>query len=154
THDFWHAHPALYGIALSEQETEDAMFTVMEAGSGNFEVAAVVLSDFVERFEINNKSLNRTRARLLPLLETEEQSPRARSERDFSEALFWPARFGHRATAKELAQIGTEEIQRWWEEVYRPKNAVLAVVGDIDPVKAAEILERRLGGWSEPRLRK
>jgi zinc protease len=146
-----HGYPFQYGIQIQEQMTEDATLLAVEAGSGNLDTALAMLSDRVQQFEIEERSLSVFRTRALPLLEARERTPNAQADRAFWDAVFWPARFRRPAMANELARVKAVDVQRWLEQTYSPKNSILAVVGDVDAVEAQKSIERWLSDWKENR---
>ena len=142
-----HGQPSQYGIEILQRQTEDALFTVVEAGSGNFDVALAVLSDRVQRLQVQDSALTRFRKDGIPLLEREEQFPRAQADRAFWDSIFASRGFGRQATAADLKAVKGEDIQRWLDQTYSPKNAVLAIVGDVNLAEAAKAVEHWFGSW-------
>ncbi len=58
-------------------------------------------------------------------------------------------------TAESLATLGTDEVRRWHDNVYRSARPVLAAVGDVDMEMARDALEaalEQLGGSAARRL--
>jgi zinc protease len=50
-------------------------------------------------------------------------------------------------TAETVSGITRDDLVQFHSRYYRPENTYLAIVGDIDPAKATELIERTLGPW-------
>jgi zinc protease len=146
-----HGQPSQYGIEIRERPTEDALLTLVEAGSGNFDVALAMLADRAQGLEIRESALTRFQTEVLPPREREEQLPKAQANRAFWNAIYWPDRFGYRATAEELKRVKVEELQQWVDQTYSPNNSILAIVGDVDPAEAVNAAQHWFGGWKAPK---
>lgn len=52
------------------------------------------------------------------------------------------------ATAASLRATAADEIRRWHDERYVPRNATMIVVGDVDPTALTGMVDRLVEGWS------
>ncbi len=50
-------------------------------------------------------------------------------------------------TAESVASITRDDLVQFHSHYYRPENTFLAIVGDIDPAKATELIESTFGPW-------
>jgi predicted Zn-dependent peptidase len=50
-------------------------------------------------------------------------------------------------TEPSTAALDRQQVQRFYETLYRPGNARLLVVGDVTPAEARELIEARFGAW-------
>jgi zinc protease len=64
--------------------------------------------------------------------------------------------YGHSAIGSQqsLAAISREDVQRFYETYYRPNNATLIVVGNVDANALMPKLERAFGGWKSAEVPK
>lgn len=58
-----------------------------------------------------------------------------------------PYRFSSLGTLESLGKIDRDALANYYESFAKPSNAVLAVVGDVDPDRFVAALETRLGEW-------
>ncbi|HKP45133.1 MAG TPA: pitrilysin family protein [Pyrinomonadaceae bacterium] len=62
--------------------------------------------------------------------------------------------YGHPLIGTEgsLGTITDQDVQRFYESYYRPNNAALIVVGDVNPAQLIPKLEKALSGWKAGRV--
>ncbi|HTO68914.1 MAG TPA: pitrilysin family protein [Myxococcota bacterium] len=67
----------------------------------------------------------------------------------FQQALYptHPYRFSSLGTDKSLAKLDRAALAKYWSTFAQPDNAVLGVVGDVDPDKFVQALAARLADW-------
>jgi len=67
----------------------------------------------------------------------------------FQQALYpeHPYRFSSLGTAESLAKLDRAALAKYWATFAQPDNAVLGVVGDVDPDRFVQALSARLAGW-------
>jgi len=87
------------------------------------------------------------RKRGLPLVKKREQRPQSVAERDFWHGLFGDLLYGRRARASDLEAIDAAALLRWLRFTHQPRNATLAVVGDVDPSAAAKLVDTWFASW-------
>lgn len=61
-----------------------------------------------------------------------------------------PYRFPTIGTEETLEKLQRDDLRAYYETYAHPSNAVLSVVGDIEPDRIVEALSLRFGGWSGP----
>jgi zinc protease len=52
---------------------------------------------------------------------------------------------------KVVREVGREDFLRYYRERYRPDEATLLIVGDVDPERTAEMVRRRFAPWPRPK---
>src|SRR5262249_61292179 len=71
-----------------------------------------------------------------------------RAEADLRTALYGE---GHpcsrQASAADLAKVDEKAVRAWLGRTYRPDNAVIVVVGDIEPNEVETLARKWLGDW-------
>jgi zinc protease len=55
--------------------------------------------------------------------------------------------YGEVLTEKTLANITLQDVKNYYETYFRPNNAYLVIVGDLDPQKAKEIARQHFAEW-------
>jgi len=61
-----------------------------------------------------------------------------------------PYRFSSLGTLESLGKTDRAALVSYWAKLAQPSNAVLGVVGDVDPDRFVEALAARLGEWKSP----
>jgi zinc protease len=72
--------------------------------------------------------------------------PREKAEREIRQAVYGTSTLARVADPAELERIGGGWTA-WSERTLVPKNSVLVVSGDMDPVQAEAAVQRQLAGW-------
>ncbi|WP_420042711.1 M16 family metallopeptidase [Cystobacter fuscus] len=88
---------------------------------------------------------------VLPYLAKTENRPEARAARAFEAALYPEHAYGRSALAADLQKVGEREIEDWLARTYRPANAVVAIVGELDLDEAEKQVRTWLSGWTGPK---
>ena len=91
------------------------------------------------------------REHYLPYLEKAEARPEAVSARVFRGALYPQHPYGRVPLAADLQKVGEGEIEAWVERTYRPANAVVAIVGELDLDETEKQVRAWLSTWRGPR---
>jgi zinc protease len=80
----------------------------------------------------------------------QKASPQFLSNRQFRRALFGDHPYARTSETEASVQaIDRAKIEAFHREHYRPNNAFLLVVGDVDPPKILEAAEKTFGGWAK-----
>src|SRR5256886_16069785 len=80
----------------------------------------------------------------------QKASPQFLSNRQFRRALFGDHPYARTSeTEASLRAIDRGKIEAFHRERYRPNNAILIVVGDVEPNAIAAAAEKAFGGWAK-----
>jgi zinc protease len=74
-------------------------------------------------------------------------NPSAVVNREFAEAMWGDMPLGRSLTPQLLQSITLDDVKKWYEQVYRPNNAILVFSGDIEAAKAKELAAKLVEGW-------
>lgn len=76
-----------------------------------------------------------------------DDDPKALTYEQFNATAYLssPYRFPVIGWMSDLKQIGVDDLQRWYEQWYAPNNAVLVVVGDVDPDATFALAKKHFG---------
>jgi predicted Zn-dependent peptidase len=74
--------------------------------------------------------------------------PTASAEIAFWRALYGDHPYSRRATTRELARIERSDVDAWLARTYRPDNAVIAIVGDVNLDEAEALARHWLSPWT------
>ncbi len=112
--------------------------------------AMVLMADVVLRPDFPKEELDRLKKeRLTTFLQWRDQ-PQAISSIVFSSMLYGPRHpYGTTSLGNEssVRAITVRDMQRFYEQHYRPNNAMLVVVGDVTQEQIQAVLERVFSGW-------
>ena len=140
------------GANLSVEASSDDTIARVNATSDRFAQALAILADVAQHATLPDAEIERARAQAIAgfdesygNIETlgREVSRRALFE---SEAYANPPG-GTPATVKALRRA---DLVAFRDEAFRPDNAALVIVGDIDPAAAFALAQQDFGAWPKP----
>jgi zinc protease len=83
----------------------------------------------------------------LPRFRERDRSPAQRAERRFLSSVLGDHPLAHRAPAEAIAATSSERLSEFVARTIAPSNAVLIVVGDMDPARVRAVADRAFAGW-------
>ncbi|MGB5304832.1 MAG: pitrilysin family protein [Gammaproteobacteria bacterium] len=109
--------------------------------------ALAVFRDVVSRPDFNKRDMERERANTLVAIRSGEQSPATVAGYNFYAACYGEHMYGTRSVGTEdsVKKLSRSAINAFYRRYYVARNAVLAIVGDLDR-KAAEDLAEQVAG--------
>lgn len=128
----------------------DASTLALHVLRPRLEPALELMAEVVARPTFPEDELRRVRDERLADLARQRQEPRYLAHETFSAVVYGP---GHpyaatlSGTPESVQAIGREEVYAFYREHFRPGNAFLVAVGDVDATHLLPILERTLGAW-------
>jgi zinc protease len=141
---------AQLGATLSTNANWDASSLSVSALSENIGRALDVWADVLLQPAFSEDDLARVRENILSTLARRKDSPPLVAGLTFARVLFgerhpygWPAS----GTEESVRRLTRAEVQAFFQEYYRPNNAVLVVAGDIREAELRATMEKRLAGW-------
>ena len=139
------------GAVYGAQTRRDVTTLRLDALSSNFAEAMTLLADIAQRPTFPADEIERQRkSRLNDIAEVHEHAD-ALAETAFLRALYGPDdAYGLPGvgTAASVARIGQSDLLAYWKQSFRPDNAALVVVGDIDAVTLRTLVQAQWGGWT------
>lgn len=141
---------AYLGIDLDAGATWDASRVTLHAPTAQLDSALALFADVALHPRFAVADLERLRKERLTTLIQLRDRPPAIADLAFASIVFGPAHaygrptIGTEATTRAITRA---DLQRFYARHYRPNNAALIVVGDVDPDAVAGTLERLLGAW-------
>ena len=125
----------------------DATYVEGRAASGNLDNLLAVLSDTVQSLHVDDGFGWGWNA-LMDDKRRSEASANVGAERRFLADVYPGSAMGRTALVDKLDRIGPRGVQRWIDASFRPHNAILAVVGDIDLKEAEKQVRAWFEGWN------
>jgi zinc protease len=115
----------------------------------SYEVALELMSDVVQRPTFSQEEIDRQRSQALSALKVSAEDPDAVAGQVIDRLIygFHPYGLPGNGTAESLASLTRADFVEFHRSYFVPNNALLAVVGDIDPTEAMKGLEKYFGGW-------
>ena len=94
------------------------------------------------------EDLERERQRTLVALEQQQESPSEVAQEALYEAVFREHPYAHDplGTAESVRNLSREDLQKFYGQFYTARNAVIAIVGDLDRAAAEAMAERLVAG--------
>lgn len=138
--------PSKFGGRLGLSTTPDTTYYTGRAGSGNLENILALLSDSVQTLHYDG-SMKVVWDELVSGQRRSDALPTSQVSRAFLEHTFPGSPLGRTASASDYERLGTGDLQTWMDRTFRPKGAVLAVVGDIDPTEAEKLVRDWFDRW-------
>jgi zinc protease len=113
----------------------------------HLEPALDILADVINRPNFDKKDLERERERKLVAIRRSEQSPSSVAGYRFFEAVYGDHPYGHRVSGTEesVKALELDAIKTFYKRYYVARNAVVAIVGDLDR-KAVTALVKQITG--------
>jgi zinc protease len=142
--------PSQFGGRLTYSTGPDATYVEGRAASGNLENLLAVLSDTVQTLHVDDNAMWRWNA-MVDDRRRSDASPGSEAQRKFLAEVYPGFAMGRTAVATNIEKLGPRDLQRWIDQSFRPHNAVLAVVGDIDIKEAEQQVREYFDRWKGER---
>ncbi len=107
-----------------------------------------LVSDMVENPAFSSEELEKYKTRELPELEQQRSRPDFLGKEKLHQVLYgnFPAAVVS-ATPESVKKATPDDLKKFHSEYYAPNNAVLAIVGDLDPDQAFAMVNKYFGSW-------
>jgi len=115
-----------------------------------------LLADILLNPQFAEPEVSRKIAEMKARLKRMEEEPRQIAQLAFAKSLFRDHPYARpvEGSVATLDQLTRADIQRFFQSYYRPNNAQVTIVGQINLEEAAGILEKVLGGWQAVPIQK
>lgn len=114
-----------------------------------------LMADLTLRPAFSGQEFERLKSeRLTSLLQEQDRGP-ALATRAFSTMVFGPQHpYGRSVSgsSETVESITLGDVQKFWEQWYRPNNATLVIVGDLGLSEAEALAQREFGAWQKATL--
>jgi zinc protease len=137
------------GGVLGTGAGSDLSFVNTIVMKDSYEVALELMSDVVQRPTFTQEEIDRQRAQALSALKVSAEDPDSVAGQVIDRLIygFHPYGLPGNGTAESLASLTRADFVEFHRNYFVPNNALIAVVGDIDPNEAMKGLEKYFGGW-------
>jgi len=136
------------GASLTASSGWDATQVNLYALSNNFPQALRLMGDIVARPDFPEREVGRLREERLVALSRSRDEAGAIANNAFP-ALVYGAQhpYGRFATTEATRRLDRARVQGFHGGRYRPENATLILVGDVNPDALQPVVQSALGGW-------
>ena len=139
----------LLGASLQPSAGWDAATVNLYVLKKNFPAALGLMSDVVLRPDFNAPDLQRVRDERITALTRAKDEPGAIAANAFQALVYGAAHpYGRFATVQATRTLDRDRVTAFHHAAYRPENATLILVGDVDP-SMQPMVERAFGGWRD-----
>ncbi len=141
------------GASLNTGSSQDGSTIACRSLKQNAGAAMSILSDVALHPAFPQKEIDRLRDERLTSLLQQRDSPSQTASRVMWSALYGPTHpYGHIAlgTSEALKKISRDNMVRFYQAYFSPKNAALVLVGDLSESDAKRLATDALGTWEGP----
>ena len=120
----------------------------LTAQAGDFERAMTLVADGMLHPALPADGFAVVKAALAQQVGVAAKLPQTKAAAAERDALYPPGDPRRRvATPSSVAAIGLDDVKAWYRTSFRPDETKIAIVGDVDPARAAAVLRAAFGAW-------
>lgn len=149
SYDTQDGHPFEVGVSAMRPITSDDAQYIMQGASGNVSNMLAMIAERVRSVRATDIALEEFRRYELPLMRLDEEWPGVKLHGGVMAELYGRHPYGRVMTTAVLEKLGRDDVMAWIRRTHHPRNAVLAIVGDVDPVQVEPWVRELFGGWSD-----
>ncbi|HEX3695379.1 MAG TPA: pitrilysin family protein [Polyangia bacterium] len=136
------------GGTLDTQSGSESSGASCAALSRDSALCLDLLSDILLRPTFPEAEFPEVRDQMMAALNSRYDNPSELASEHFDNLLFGEKHpDGWVLTPDDVQKITQQQLVVFWKTFFRPNNAILAVAGDVDPVRLRVELEKAFGGW-------
>ena len=136
------------GVRLGVSVRREKASLSAEALSEDTEKILKIGADVLRNPSFPLDEFNRKKARTLVGLKAELDDPGTVARRNFYQSLFSENHpFHSQPTPESIQSLTPQDLKKFHRQYYRPDNATLVVVGDVDPAQVKGWITEYLGTW-------
>ncbi|RFC45219.1 MAG: putative Zn-dependent peptidase [Verrucomicrobia bacterium] len=113
-----------------------------------------LMSDAARNPVFSEEQLAKARKISLSALEAQKQQPQALLSKLVAKVVYGVHPYGNLATPESVSSIERGDLERFHQTYFHPKNATLAVVGDVDQKQVIALIEKAFGSWENTEIPK
>jgi zinc protease len=137
------------GASVNAGAGWDSTNVAMQTLTKNLDQALDIYSDVVLNPAFPDSEFEKLRRRSLVALRQRKANPVAVSNVVYNKVLYGDQPYARQLTGdeKSIAALTTGDLAKYYTANYRPNNATLIVVGDVDEKSVTPRLEKAFAGW-------
>lgn len=121
---------------------DSAFFSLRTLSDPRYFDPAVAVAAALQKPDFPEAELARLKQQMLVALKNADESPEEVANRTFMKAVYGDHPYGRSVTADDVKKIQVSDLKAFFEQYYVAKNAVVAIVGDIDRAGAEALAEQ------------
>jgi zinc protease len=131
----------------ADADTSSGGLTLLRS---DLETGMGFLAEMILQPSFPEKEFQRKVKETIGQIERSKQNPASQARVAFRKALYGSHPYGRRVVgdAKTLKVIRREDVVRFHRDYYRPKGAIVTVIGDVSLKEVREVIERAFPGWT------
>lgn len=139
------------GGSLGASANRDASNITCSVLVKHFQVGLDLLSDIILNPALDSSEFNRDRSRAIAGVKQSKDDPSTVCEEGFNRALFGDHPYGQpdEGTEASLTALSVDDVRKFYNEYYKPNNAIVLVAGDVKPAQIIKAVEKSLGSWKK-----
>ncbi|HEX8434541.1 M16 family metallopeptidase [Archangium sp.] len=137
-----------FGLHRSSYVSTDHALFKFSGAAGNLPNMLAMTAEQLSSLETSDAYVQYFREQAIPYIEKAEARPDYLAARAFRAALYPRHPYGRVPLAADLQAVGEREIEAWVARTYRPTNAVVAIVGELNLDEAEKQARTWLSEWS------
>jgi zinc protease len=119
----------------------------IEAPRTDTRLAFNMLADMARHPTFPQNEFDVVKEQTLTFLEQSEVNPDTLANRQFGRLAYGNHPYGYYTTPETVENLTRNDVVDFYNTFFKPNNALLVIVGDIDPAEAKAQAERVFGGW-------
>jgi zinc protease len=138
------------GVSLSITTSRHTTSITVDCLRDDFDAVLAIVADVLRRPAFPDDQLALRRRETLTRLRQDEDNPAARAGEELFSIMYGPAHpYGRRSkgTPESVERITREDLLAFHRAWFAPGRVSMAIVGDIEPVRAVDAAARALGDW-------
>lgn len=137
-----------FGLSQRSSIYADHAVFSFSGAAGNLPNMLAMTAEQISSLKTTDAFVRYFRKELIPYIEKAEAWPEYKAARAFRAALYPGHPYGRMALAADLQKVGEGEIEDWVDRTYRPANAVVAIMGELNLDEAEKQARTWLSDWS------
>ncbi|MDI3284270.1 M16 family metallopeptidase [Polyangium sp. 15x6] len=138
-----------FGGSLGRRLNVERVEYVLDAATGNTASMLEALAQSVRSMQMPPSDFLLKARAIATDLEHDRANPAKRGDLLFWQGLYGPHPFGRSILPADLRRVESEGAEAWLKQHHAPRNAVLAVVGDVVPSEVEKAIEEVFGDWED-----
>lgn len=137
------------GVSIRTEATWDATYITGEGPAHQAGRILDLISDLVLNPAFPESEFKSFKTARMEMLKQQREDPAVLADQIFLQKLFEKTTYARPllGTPPSVANIQLNDVKEFHKKFYLPNNAVMAIVGDVDPANIVRLAGRKIGAW-------
>jgi zinc protease len=136
------------GAKLYNDSKEDASYLSISVLKKHLPKSLELFKDLIVNPLFHATELERWQKRTIASIAQEKADPSTVATKKFKKFAFGGYPYGNSISEQSVNRITQDDVKNFYGNFYKPNNAVLAIVGDIDSQQIAKDIQKLLEPWN------